>query len=62
MGKKMCNEPVTPYTKEEINARIDQSERELAALLGQDREEVFRELEDVFALEDVETKMEYEMV
>ncbi len=62
MGKKMWNEPVTPYTKEEINARIDQSERELAALLGQDREEVFRELEDVFALEDVETKMEYEMV
>ncbi|MCR4848602.1 MAG: hypothetical protein K5920_07135 [Bacteroidales bacterium] len=39
-----------PYTVEEINAMIDQAERESAAGLGQDSEEMFRELEEEFAL------------
>ena len=43
-----------PYTMEEINARIDQAERESAAGLGQDSEEMFRELEDEFAYNDLE--------
>jgi hypothetical protein len=34
-----------PYTMEEINAMIDYAEREMAAGLGQDSEEMFRELE-----------------
>ncbi len=34
-----------PYTMDEINAMIDQAEREMAAGLGQDSEEMFRELE-----------------
>lgn len=38
-----------PYTGEEINAMIDQAERESAAGLGQDSEEMFRELEEEFA-------------
>ena len=41
-----------PYTIEELNARIDQSERESAAGLGQDSEEMFRELEEEFAREE----------
>ena len=35
-----------PYTLAELNARIDQSERESAAGMGQDSEEMFRELEE----------------
>ncbi len=34
-----------PYTKEEIYARIEQSKRDSAAGLGQESEEMFRELE-----------------
>ena len=34
-----------PYTKEEIYARIGQSKRDSAAGLGQESEEMFRELE-----------------
>ena len=41
-----------PYTIEEIRARIEQSKRDSAAGLGQDSEEMFRELEKEFALED----------
>ena len=43
-----------PYTMEEINARIDQAERESAAGLGQDSEEMFRELEEEFAYNELE--------
>ena len=43
-----------PYTMEEINARIDQAERESAAGLGQDSEEMFRELEEDFAYNELE--------
>ena len=46
-----------PYTMEEINAMIDQAEREMAAGLGQDSEEMFRELEEEFAREDMEYTM-----
>lgn len=35
-----------PYTMEEINSRLDLAESESAAGLGQDSEEMFRELED----------------
>ena len=38
-----------PYTLDEIRARIAQSERDAAAGLGQDSEEMFRELEEEFA-------------
>ena len=41
-----------PYTMEEIHAMIAQAERESAAGLGQDSEEMFRELEEEFARED----------
>ena len=41
-----------PYTKEEIFARIEQSKRDSAAGLGQESEEMFRELEDEFSKED----------
>ena len=38
-----------PYTMEEINAMIDESERESAAGLGQNSEDMFIELADEFA-------------
>ena len=41
-----------PYTIEEIHALIEQSKRDSAAGLGQDSEDMFRELEKEFALED----------
>ena len=46
-----------PYTMDEINAMIDQAEREMAAGLGQDSEDMFRELEEEFAREDMEYTM-----
>ncbi len=39
---------------EEINSRLDLAESESAAGLGQDSEEMFRELEDDFAYEKAE--------
>ena len=47
-------EKLKPYTLEELNARIDQAERESAAGLGQDSEEMFSELEEEFAREELE--------
>ena len=47
-------EKLKPYTMEELNARIDQAERESAAGLGQDSEEMFRELEEEFAYNELE--------
>ena len=41
-------EALRPYTLEELNARIDQAERESVAGLGQDSEEMFNELEGNF--------------
>ena len=46
-----------PYTKEEIRARIDQAEREIAAGLGIDSEEMIRELEAEFAKEDIKSNL-----
>lgn len=43
-----------PYTMEEINAMINQSERDSSAGLGIDSEEMFRELEKEFASEEQE--------
>ena len=40
------------YTIEELHARIAQSERDSAAGLGQDSEEMFREIEEEFAREE----------
>ena len=44
-------EPLKPYTMEEIHDMIAQAERESAAGLGQDSEAMFRELEEEFARE-----------
>ena len=41
-----------PYTMDEINAMIDEAERESVAGLGQDSEEMFRELEEEFSVEN----------
>ena len=41
-----------PYTIEEIDAMIDEAERESAAGLGQDSEDMFRELEEEFCRKD----------
>jgi hypothetical protein len=46
-----------PYTMEEIRSRIDQAERELAAGLGIDSEEMIRELEAEFAKEDIKSNL-----
>ena len=43
-----------PFTMEELNARIDQAEAEIAAGLGIPDEDVWRELEEEFAREDAE--------
>ena len=47
------NAAVPPYTMAEINRRIDQAERESAAGLGQDSEDMFREMENEFALDGI---------
>lgn len=41
-----------PYTIEEINARIDQAERESALGLGIDTEEMLREMDEEFGREE----------
>lgn len=41
-----------PFTMEELNARIDQAEAEIAAGKVIDDEDVWRELEEEFARED----------
>ena len=43
---KEMSEELKPYSIEEINAMLDEAERESAAGLGQDSEEMFRELEE----------------
>ena len=55
--EKQESEQLKPYTMEEINAMIDQSERDSAAGLGQDSEEMFRELEEEFAREEQELEL-----
>ena len=46
--------PLRPFTMEELNARIDQAEAEIAAGLAIDDEDVWRELDEEFAREDAE--------
>ena len=53
-AKKKEAQHLKPYTMEEINAMIDQSERDSAARLGIDSEEMFRQLEEEFAREEQE--------
>lgn len=48
---------VPPFSKKEILARIAQSEKDSAAGLGQESEEMFRELQEEFAREDYELEM-----
>ena len=43
-----------PYSIEELHERIAESERQIAAGLSQDSEEMFRELEAEFAIEELE--------
>jgi hypothetical protein len=45
-------ENLKPYTMEEINARIDQSERDSAEGKVYDFDDVMREIEEEFALEE----------
>ena len=45
-------DPVCPYTREQLRMRIAQAERESAAGLGIDSEQMFRELELEFEEED----------
>ena len=50
-------EPVKPYTKEEINAMLDEAERDFAAGLGIPDEDVFRELEEEFEKEELQLEI-----
>ena len=52
-------EPVKPYTMEEINAMIDEAEADIAAGRTIPHEVVMREMEEEFALEE---QKESEMV
>lgn len=45
-------EHLKPYTMDEINAMIDESERQIAAGLCQDNDDVFRELQEELEQED----------
>lgn len=45
---------IVPYTREELFARIAKAEREAAAGLGQESEEMFRELDEIFSREEME--------
>jgi len=48
-----------PFTKEELNARIDQAEAEIAAGLGTPHEEVMREMdEEIERWEQEDLKLE----
>ena len=50
--KKMWEEPVEPFTKEEINAIIDKSEADIAAGKGIPDEEVWRKFDEELAHEE----------
>lgn len=51
-GRRQEESSLKPFTIEEMYARIAESERQIAAGLSQDSEEMFRELEEEFARED----------
>jgi hypothetical protein len=52
--KQGVREYAVPYTIEELHSRITQAEREAAADLGQDSEEMFKELDEIFSREEME--------
>lgn len=47
-------EELKPYTIEELHQMVAEGEREIAAGLCQDSEDVFRELEEEFAKEELQ--------
>ena len=47
-----AEQSLKPYTMEDIYAMIEQSKKDSAAGLGQDSEDMFRELEEEFDRED----------
>lgn len=47
-------EKLAPYTVEEIDVMIDESERQIAAGLCQDNEDVFHELQEELEQEELE--------
>lgn len=51
-AEELTAEQLKPYTMEEIRSMMVQAERESAAGLGQDSEEMFRELQEEFAREE----------
>jgi hypothetical protein len=51
-SRRRSKEELKPYTMAEIDARIDQAERESAAGMGRDFDDFMRELEEEFAEED----------
>ena len=51
-AEELTAEQLKPYTMEEIRSMMAQAERESAAGLGQDSEEMFRELQEEFAREE----------
>lgn len=55
--------PLKRFTKEELNARLDQAEAEIAAGLGTPHEEMMREWEEELAREEQEllARQELEM-
>lgn len=53
-AKQEQDEQLRPYTMEELNARIDQAEAEIAAGKVFDADDVWRELEEEFSREDAE--------
>lgn len=56
-AKKEEEELMRPYTKEEINAMLDQAEVNFAAGRGIPHEEVMREMEDEIAREERDLEM-----
>ena len=52
-AQKEENERLRPFTMEEINAMLDVAERESAAGLGQDSENMFREMEEEYIREEL---------
>ena len=61
-GHQQEETPLKRYTKEELNAKLDQAERNFATGLGIPGEDVFRELEEEFALEDAKEELLLEAV
>ena len=56
-AKKNEKQELKPYTMEEIRARMEIAERESAAGLGIDSEEMIRELEAEFAKENIKSNI-----